>query len=56
MAPIAHAKALAATISGAHYTEFPSGHFALMECPDLFVKTTKDFLTTCLTKHNTDFF
>lgn len=44
MAPIAHTKALAAAISGACYMEFPSGHFAPMECPDLFVKATKDFL------------
>jgi 3-oxoadipate enol-lactonase len=40
----ADARAMAAMIPGARYTELDSGHLAPLECPDEFVRLVTDFL------------
>lgn len=44
MVPPAHARALAAAISGARYAELNSGHLAPLERPDEFTQLVTDFL------------
>lgn len=44
MVPVDHAKALAASISGARYEELPSGHLAPFERPDEFATLVETFL------------
>ncbi|NVK35611.1 MAG: alpha/beta fold hydrolase [Rhodobacteraceae bacterium] len=44
MVPPAHSRALAAAIGGASYIEFPTGHLAPMERPDLTVMEIEKFL------------
>ncbi|MFT4048196.1 MAG: alpha/beta fold hydrolase [Solimonas sp.] len=46
MVPPAHARALAAAISGACYAELDSGHLAPLERPDEFAQLVTDFLST----------
>lgn len=46
MVPPAHARALAAAISGARYAELNSGHLAPLERPDEFTQMVTDFLRT----------
>ncbi|MEJ8475072.1 alpha/beta fold hydrolase [Roseibium algae] len=46
MVPPAHAKSLAASISGASYLELPTGHLAPIESPDLIAETINVFLSS----------
>ncbi|AUG99042.1 alpha/beta hydrolase [Prodigiosinella confusarubida] len=44
LVPVQHAVALAELIPSATYTEIPSGHLAVHECPDLLVNIIRDFI------------